>query len=554
MVPRSAVVEHYQRPTERPFTAEERASVTVLLGGLTEHHDRLLESVLRGGGFRAQRLPTPDLAAYHLGRHYGNNGQCNPAYFTVGALIKLLKELESRGLTRRQIIDGYVFLTAGACGPCRFGMYEAEYRLGLQNAGFGGFRVLLFNQGDGVKASTGEPGLKFTVHIGLGVLNALTAADIVNDLRHLIRPYEVHAGATDRTVSDAVALLAARLQNRPLLEVEHRAPGWVARQLARHPGARSAANIAWKIRDHLSGSYTRETWRACRQRLESIEVDRLRVKPVVKITGEFWAQTTEGDGNFRMFEFLEREGAEVHIDPFGTWLMYLLWFARADRTRRHELAADRPSLRQLRQRVRYETSFLRRWSLLRLSELLYSRYYHRVGRALGGLARHLPEMDELARLARPYYHPLLAGGEGHLEVAKHIYATRRRLAHMVLSLKPFGCLPSTQSDGVQSAVMNHLPGTIFLPIETGSEGAIHAYSRVQMALGEARAQARAEFDRALQSTGRPLDEIRRYIDAHDELRRPFAPIRRRPGVVGTAANVVLHVDECMSGSSRGGRA
>ena len=41
----------------------------------------------------------------------------------------------------------------------------------------------------------------------------------------------------------------------------------------------------------------------------TIEVDRLRVKPIVKITGEFWAQTTEGDGNFHMFEFLEREGA-----------------------------------------------------------------------------------------------------------------------------------------------------------------------------------------------------------------------------------------------------
>jgi len=39
-----------------------------------------------------------------------------------------------------------VFFTAGACGPCRFGMYEAEYRLALRNAGFDGFRVLLFQQ------------------------------------------------------------------------------------------------------------------------------------------------------------------------------------------------------------------------------------------------------------------------------------------------------------------------------------------------------------------------------------------------------------------------
>jgi len=35
---------------------------------------------------------------------------------------------------------------------------------------------------------------------------------------------------------------------------------------------------------------------------------------IVKITGEFWAQTTEGDGNFNMFRFLQREGAQVLVD------------------------------------------------------------------------------------------------------------------------------------------------------------------------------------------------------------------------------------------------
>ena len=39
--------------------------------------------------------------------------------------------------------------------------------------------------------------------------------------------------------------------------------------------------------------------------MNEIEVDRLQPKPVVKVTGEFWAQTTEGDGNFNMFRFLQ---------------------------------------------------------------------------------------------------------------------------------------------------------------------------------------------------------------------------------------------------------
>ena len=56
---------------------------------------------------------------------------------------------------------------------------------------------------------------------------------------------------------------------------------------------------------------------------------------------------------------------------------------------------------------------------------------------------------------------------------------------MVLSLKPFGCMPSTQSDGVQSAVADQFKDMIYLPIETSGEGEINAHSRVQMALGEA---------------------------------------------------------------------
>ena len=147
----------------------------------------------------------------------------------------------------------------------------------------------------------------------------------------------------------------------------------------------------------------------------------------------------------------------------------------------------------------------------------------------------------------PFYQPLARGGEGHLEVAKNIYYSTKPGAHMVLSLKPFGCMPSTQSDGVQSAVVAQFKDMLFLPIETAAEGELNAHSRVQMALVEARARAQAEFDRALASTGRSLADIRRYVDEHAELRNAFHPVPRRDGIVGVAANFVLYVSERMDG-------
>jgi hypothetical protein len=121
---------------------------------------------------------------------------------------------------------------------------------------------------------------------------------------------------------------------------------------------------------------------------------------------------------------------------------------------------------------------------------------------------------------------------------------------MVLALKPFGCMPSSQSDGVQSVVVARFPKMIFLPVETSGEGALNAQSRVQMALGEARLKARAEFEEALAATGKTLGQIKEFAGQHQALRSPFYPIPRRRGVAGVAANFVLHVGELIDGKAR----
>ena len=98
-------VQHFRRPAERPFLAQERANVTILFGGLTAKHEALIQAVFQGNGYRCERLPTPNAAACQVGKEYGNNGQCNPSYFTVGSLIQFLQGLRASGMSRQQIID-----------------------------------------------------------------------------------------------------------------------------------------------------------------------------------------------------------------------------------------------------------------------------------------------------------------------------------------------------------------------------------------------------------------------------------------------------------------
>jgi predicted nucleotide-binding protein (sugar kinase/HSP70/actin superfamily) len=111
-------------------------------------------------------------------------------------------------------------------------MYEAEYRLGVQNAGFDGFRILLFQQDDGINAASGEAGLKFTVDFGLGAFNALNIGDVLNDVCYQIRPYEVTRGETDRAFRDTMQQLEAAFRDRRMFEILERTPPAVSKWIA----------------------------------------------------------------------------------------------------------------------------------------------------------------------------------------------------------------------------------------------------------------------------------------------------------------------------------
>src|SRR5579864_4855597 len=219
-------IRHFHKPIELPFTSLQRDHTTILFGGLTWKHERLVHGALESLGYKCESVPVPNKKAFQLGKEYGNNGQCNPTYFTVGNLVQYVQDLESKGLTKDEICNRYVFFTAGACGPCRFGMYEAEYRLALRNAGFDKFRVLLFQQSGGLNQAEAEAGLALNVDFFLAILNALNIGDIINDVAYQIRPYEVNAGETDRVLEESMEILHEAMRRRKpwtLAESESRA-------------------------------------------------------------------------------------------------------------------------------------------------------------------------------------------------------------------------------------------------------------------------------------------------------------------------------------------
>ncbi len=535
--------QQFQRPFEPMFTADQRPYTTLLLGGFTYRHEHLIEAAFRNLGYRTDAIPTPNTSAFQTGKEYGNNGQCNPTYFTVGNLVQYLQHLrDDKGLSVKEIESKYIFFTAGACGPCRFGMYEAEYRLALRNAGFENFRVVLFQQEGGLTQSDVKAGLELNTDFFMGLVNAINVGDLLNELGAQIRPYELTPGETDRVLSEGLAYLHETFLRKKPAEIQ----GTVASMLDRY-GKKEVAEIAVKFLDQLTSEDVTAACREVAKRFDEIEVDRLQVKPVVKITGEFWAQTTDGDGNYNMFKFLEAEGAEVITEPIATWLTYMLWQGKIRPYDRRGLAegdAD-PKWWQLGKRAKLQANYWKKRVMIEAADKIYRREYGRIREAFGGTTHELVDMWEMERLGHEFYHTRSEGGEGHLEVAKNIYYTVKGIAHMVLSLKPFGCMPSTQSDGAQSAVVNRFKDMIFLPIETSGEGEINAHSRVQMALGEAKSKAKLEFKARLEGGGYSLEDIRAYIDRNPEMKRALYPVPEYRDVTGTAARMVRHTTELM---------
>ncbi|HZV03441.1 MAG TPA: 2-hydroxyglutaryl-CoA dehydratase, partial [Planctomycetota bacterium] len=457
-----------------------------------------LAAALRGIGYDVKTMPMPDNQALQLGKEFGNRGQCNPTYYTVGNLVKHLQSLESNGLTRQRVIQENLFITAGACGPCRFGTYVTEYRKALRDSGFEGFRVLLMQQTGTVKQATGEEnGIVFDAAFNKALLMSFLAGDVLNIMGYRIRPYEIDAGSTDATIEECRKILIDAFENR-----------------------KSVLKALWQ----------------CRKELTAIPIDRLRAKPAVSIIGEFWAMTTEGDGNYQLQRFVEQEGGEVLIQPITNWLLYLLWDARRDMERRITLRHQDAGRKGLEGKDAAWRDIL----LTRAGKYALLGVFKTFATLIGLEGWHLPDMDHIAALAAPLYDNELRGGEGHMEVGKVIDNIESKHAHMVISVKPFGCMPSSGvSDGVQSYVSGKHPELIFCPIETTGDGKVNVHSRVQMMLFKAHERARAEFDQALKQAGLTLAEARKLAEKDPLARSPLH--HPKHVLTGTGANQVLEL-------------
>src|SRR5580698_149250 len=230
--------------------------------------------------------------------------------------------------------------------------------------------------------------------------------------------------------------------------------------------------------------------------------------------------TAEGDGNYQLQRFLEGEGSEADIQLVTAWILYMLWEEKHDTNDRKDLRGEDTSYYGLGGKGPF--GIAQKLVGVAAAEKIVRGLFQVFANTMGLYGYHLPDMVALATISHDYYNNDLRGGEGHMEVGKLIMNVVHSKAHMTLSVKPFGCMPSAGvSDGVESAITEKFPGTIFCPVETSGDGRVNFYSRVQMYLFKAKQVAVAEYERALETHGVTREQVKAFLDKNPRFASPL---------------------------------
>ncbi len=436
--------EQWQGYENTLWTRQQKQDVTVLYSFVERRKSLFLRAYFERHGFRYLDLGDHKKEDVSHGKEYGNRMECSPMYFTSGALIRALLRIEREtGLSKKEIAEKYVFLGGGGqCGPCRYGMYPQEYLKVVNEAGFKGFRVLIFASDLAGEQLPKESAFHVDLPFRLELLASLVLSDLLHAADCALRPYAVNREEVDAALT------------------------WAEEELFE----------AFSRPNHML--YLAPTLRRVGQRFSRIQRRHLDL-PKIFITGEFFANLAHNDGNYNLRRFIMNEGCEVLPGLFTQRTLYDNW------RRMQEALAGIRYAETLREHAQWRRLYYRQAFSDKIIHFYWDLFQRAIQPETYGSRAELLDFDHLADLARNYYHPEIFGGEGHLEVAEAIHYAGS--IDGFISVKPFGCMPSSGvSDGVQAKILSMHPNLEFISIETSGDNEVSILSRVSMLLFKAK--------------------------------------------------------------------
>ncbi len=246
----------------------------VLIGGLGHPYDDLIAARLESQGASSKTLGEFDADALARGRRVLPKGQCAPALYTTGALL--------RAASQAHASDTLAFVSPQSCGPCRYALFADAWRRSLRRSRVANVSVL------GLDHSPESLPAFIDSELGQHVVQCLAIGDALTATFRRLLP------------------LAERLEQ---LEGSYRN---AARDIAKSIAAGATPFAAL----HEARSWHRE-----------VAFRHGEISARVGLVGDPWALHVDGDGQVNAPRRLALLGIETVVPPSLLWLAYQLWLA-----------------------------------------------------------------------------------------------------------------------------------------------------------------------------------------------------------------------------------
>jgi predicted CoA-substrate-specific enzyme activase len=406
------------------FTKNDKKLKTILVPNVSHSFCKILSAALRRDGLKAEPLPMGSKEAMRLGKKYVHNDICFPAQMIIG---EALVALQSRQYDPEQVVVG----TGKTLCDCRLTNYMVLTRKALDDAGFSNVPII---STDFFDLKNIHPAFKFTKFTYARIVWVLVMADILDDLRRKIRPYEINPGETDRIFEASIDEITDTF-----------------------------------YRKGMKGAF--DAYRKAIDAVGEIQYDRTKRKPLVFVTGEYLLTFHQGS-NFHIEEYLEKNNMEVELPRMYDVYRNLMLLHTLSEIKDFHVHHSIP-------------------------DTLYAfggdKYFDITINIMEKIAQKHPlyepclRLPEAAKISDHIIHHSIQSGEGFIMVADIMHRAAQGVKSFVI-LQPFGCLPNhVCGRGLIKRIKEDYPDIQILPLDYDPDTSFaNIENRLQMLIMNAR--------------------------------------------------------------------
>lgn len=401
------------------FDDSMKDSYTILVPYMLPIHFRLITPVFKKSGYTIVPLDNVGDSVREEGLSHVHNDTCYPALLVIGQFIDALK-------SGKYDLNHTALAITQTAGGCRASNYLSLLRKALAMEGWEHIPTISINFSGLEKDSS----LHFTLPLILRTVYGALYGDALMWLKNQVKPYEIHAGDTDRAIDEMIDFLIEELDGN---------------------GYRQSKRIFQRIIDRF-------------KQIERIEGRKIRIG----IVGEIYMKYSPL-GNRNLEDYLIKEGFEPVLSGVMDFILYVIENGLIDYRYYHRHAASH------------------QWFEIAKSTIIHLQKNFINAIKKDGTFQAPDDFNDVIQNGKEFINPGVKMGEGWLLTSEVVTLIRTGVLN-VISAQPFGCLPNhIVAKGMTRKIKEQYPFANIVAIDYDpSASSVNQENRIRLMLANAK--------------------------------------------------------------------